>query len=88
MADAPSALACRCGAVEIIIEGAPILAAACHCDDCQEGGRRLEALPGAPKVLEPGEGTDYLLVRRVRVAPGADPLQAHTLTGCLHESVK
>ncbi len=72
---------CSCGAVEVVAEGPPILAAACHCDDCQEGGRRIEALPGAPPVLGPGGGTDYVLVRRdrARVTRGADLLRDHTL---------
>lgn len=72
---------CRCGAVEMAVEGEPMLAAACHCDDCQAGGRHLEALPGAPEVLGPGGGTDYLLIRRdrVRVLNGAERLQEHKL---------
>lgn len=72
---------CRCGGVELTVEGRPILAATCHCDDCQAGGHQLEALPGAPKVLGPGEGTDYLLVRRdlVRVLKGVDLLRENKL---------
>ena len=74
-------IACRCGTVELAVEGEPFLAVACHCDDCQAGGRQLEALPGAPKVLGPGEGTDYLLVRRdrARVRKGAERLEDHKL---------
>jgi hypothetical protein len=72
---------CLCGSVEVATEGPPILAAACHCDDCQEGGRRIEALPGAPPVLGPGGGTEYVLVRRdrARVTRGADALRDHAL---------
>ncbi len=78
---AEQTITCRCGAVEMAVEGEPILAAACHCDDCQAGGRQLEALPGAPKVLGPGGGTDYLLVRRdrARVLKGAELLREHKL---------
>lgn len=74
-------IACRCGAVALVVEGDPVLAATCHCDDCQAGGRQLEALPDAPEVLGPGGGTDYLLIRRdrVRVLRGAERLGEHKL---------
>lgn len=39
--------ACACGKVELEASGAPILVNVCYCDDCQEGARRIEALPGA-----------------------------------------
>ena len=39
--------ACRCGRVRLEISGAPILHCICYCKNCQEGGRRLQALAGA-----------------------------------------
>ncbi len=73
---------CSCGQVEIELSGEPIITAACYCDDCQAGGRMIEALPGAPQVKNADGGTDYLMYRkdRVRVARGAELLQPHKLT--------
>ena len=48
-------------------QGEPIIAAACHCRDCSEGSRRLEALPTAQPILDSYGGTPYLLYRRDRV---------------------
>ena len=45
----------------------PILTAACYCTSCQEAGRRFEALPAAPAVLDPDSGTSYVLYRKDRV---------------------
>ncbi|RUO29559.1 hypothetical protein CWE14_13945 [Aliidiomarina soli] len=58
---------CACGSVEIEVAGVPILGAACYCDDCQEGARQLEALPGASPIMGPDGGTDLLLFRKDRV---------------------
>ncbi|HEX4301320.1 MAG TPA: hypothetical protein VHZ78_00910 [Rhizomicrobium sp.] len=64
---------CACGHVQLETEGAPIFSAVCYCDDCQEGARRIEALPGAGKVLDGDGGSAYILFRkdRVRVIQGA-----------------
>jgi hypothetical protein len=53
----------------------------CYCDDCQEGGRRLEALPNAKAVREPDGGTAYVAFRNDRVwyAAGSAQLQEHKL---------
>jgi hypothetical protein len=68
---------CRCGEVEIEIVGEPILVAACHCDDCQAGAKMIEALPGAPRLLDEYAGTPSPLYRRdrVRVRQGEDHLR-------------
>lgn len=58
---------CACGSVEFKAVGAPILSAACYCDDCQEGARQIEALQKAQPVLDPCGGTAYLLYRKDRV---------------------
>jgi hypothetical protein len=72
---------CACGQVTVGATGAPIVSAACYCRDCQEGGRRIEALPNAGAVLEPDGGTAYLLFRRDRIAcsKGATLLKSHKL---------
>ena len=74
---ADHAFTCACGAVEMAFDGEPFFAAACHCDDCQAGGRQIEALPGAARVLGAGEGTEYVMVRRdrIRVVRGAERLR-------------
>lgn len=72
---------CACGRVELALTGEPILVAACHCDDCQAGGARLEALPGAWKVRDGSDGTYYALYRkdRYRVTRGAALLRPDKL---------
>lgn len=72
---------CVCGSVEYEATGEPILGVACYCDDCQEGARRIEALPGAPPVRDPDGVVAYILYRkdRVRCTKGGDRLQSHKL---------
>lgn len=74
-------VSCACGRVELEIRGKPILCAACYCDDCQEAGRRIEALPGAKPVKGPDGGTEYVVYRkdRVRYTKGAELLQRQKL---------
>ena len=69
---------CACGNVEVDAVGAPIISVACYCDDCQEGSRQVEALQGAPAVLDPDSGTTYTLYRkdRVRYSKGAELLKS------------
>jgi hypothetical protein len=70
---------CACGAVRCEAVGAPIVSAVCYCSDCQEGARRIEALPGAPRVLDADGGASYLTYRddRFRCVSGAELLVAH-----------
>ncbi len=72
---------CACGSVEYEATGDPILGVACYCDDCQEGARRIEALPGAPPVRDPDGGVSYILYRkdRFRCTKGGDRLQSHKM---------
>ena len=72
---------CRCGGVTLEAVGAPIVTAACYCASCQEAGRRIELLPGAPPVLDADGGTAFILHRkdRVRCATGGERLEAHRL---------
>ena len=77
----PLTASCRCGAVMLETAGAPILHAACYCKSCQEAGRRIEQLPGAPPVLDADGGTDFILYRkdRIRCLKGGERLQEHRL---------
>jgi hypothetical protein len=70
-----------CGRVTIEGFGTPIVSAVCDCDDCQEGGRRIEALPGAAAVLDPSGGTSFLLFRRDRFicSEGVPLVERHKL---------
>lgn len=72
---------CRCGAVVLEAAGAPIAHTACYCASCQEAGRRMEQLPGAPPVLGADGGTDCVLYRkdRVRCVQGGERLEARRL---------
>jgi hypothetical protein len=72
---------CACGGVEIEAGGAPIGSLACHCDDCQEGSRQIEALPGAGLIRDPAGGTAYVVYRkdRIRYAKGAGLLKKYKI---------
>jgi hypothetical protein len=63
---APALASCRCASVRFEATGRPILSVVCYCDDCQEGARRIEALPDAVPVRGPDGGTPYLLYRKDR----------------------
>ena len=54
---------CKCGQVTFGAAMGPILAAVCYCDDCQAGGRLIEALPNAAAVLDGDGGASYLTYR-------------------------
>lgn len=72
---------CQCGRVRFEATGAPILSAVCYCDDCQAGGKLIEALPDAGRVLEEDGGAAYLTYRddRFRCVAGADLLKGYKL---------
>lgn len=73
---------CQCGKVVCEARGRPILSAVCYCNDCQEGGRRIEAPPGAAPALEPDGGSAYLTWRddRFSCIAGEELLVAHRLS--------
>ena len=54
---------CRCGRVRCRAAGKPIVSVVCYCEDCQEGGRILEALPDAPRFRDADGGTPLLVYR-------------------------
>ena len=72
---------CACGQVELEARGAPIIAAVCYCDDCQAGGRQIEALSHAPAVLDADSGARYILYRkdRLRTVKGLERLRPYKL---------
>jgi hypothetical protein len=63
-----AAVRCACGSVELEARGAPIMGAACYCEDCREGSRRIAALPNGHHACNPDGGTEYVLYRKDRVA--------------------
>lgn len=72
---------CACGQVALAAVGEPIVAAACYCTSCQTAGRQIEALAGAPSIIEEDGGTGFVLQRkdRVRLLRGAEALREHRL---------
>lgn len=72
---------CTCGRVQCEAVGTPIVSAVCYCSDCQAGGHQLEALAGAPPVLDPDGGTPYLTYRndRFECVEGAELLIGYKL---------
>ncbi len=72
---------CRCGAVVLQMAGAPIVRAVCYCASCQEAGRQIEQMPGAPPVLDADGGTDFVLYRKDRVlcVRGGERMEARRL---------
>jgi hypothetical protein len=73
---------CACGQTVLELRGAPIVTAICYCASCQRAGAGLEALPGAPRVLQDDGGTPFTLYRkdRVRFLSGGDWLEEHRLS--------
>lgn len=61
--------------------GTPILSAVCYCRSCQQGGHQIEALPGAPRVLDDDGGTPYLTYRddRFHCVEGLALLKAYRI---------
>jgi hypothetical protein len=54
---------CACGRVRCQAIGTPIVGLVCYCDDCQEGARRIEALPNAVSFRDADGGTPLLAYR-------------------------
>ncbi|MEM8838859.1 MAG: hypothetical protein AAGE89_12255 [Pseudomonadota bacterium] len=77
---------CACGQVAFEAVGEPIVAGVCYCDDCQAGGRAIEALPDAPTALDADGGADYLIYRddKIRCVKGEKLIAAHKLKAKSH----
>ena len=69
-------VSCACGAVEIALDGAPIMAVECGCSSCQTAGADLDG------VLTAHRTTPYTMVRKdkVRLVSGDGNLVARRLT--------
>jgi hypothetical protein len=63
------------------VAGVPIVRFACYCASCQEAGRQIEQMPGAPTMLDADGGTDFVLYRkdRVRCVRGGEWMEARRL---------
>lgn len=74
-------LQCRCGAVEMEVEGIPVMSTECLCTSCRTAAEVLEALPGAPRLREATGGTRTEMFRkdRVRCVEGAGKLREFRL---------
>jgi hypothetical protein len=72
---------CACGRVRRQAAGEPILSVVCYCDDCQAGGRQIERLPNAARVLDADGGTPYLSYRddRFSCVSGTDLLVGYKI---------
>lgn len=73
---------CQCGEVALETRGRPIVACACYCTSCRTAGERLRSRAGAPAILEPDGGTEFVLFRkdRVRFLGGTERLREYRLT--------
>lgn len=76
-------LRCRCRAVEMEAEGAPIMSTECLCNSCRTAADVLERLPGAPALREKTGGTRMQMYRkdRVRCIRGSANLREFRLNG-------
>jgi hypothetical protein len=72
---------CLCGRVRCEAIGAPIVSVVCYCDDCQEGARRIEALPNAPRFRDDDGGTPLVVYRddRFKCTSGEELLVSHKI---------
>jgi len=72
---------CVCRRVRCQAVGTPILSAVCYCDDCQAGGRQIERLANAARVLDSDDGTPYLTYRddRFSCVSGAELLVGYKI---------
>jgi hypothetical protein len=78
---ATTELGCACGAVRMVVEGAPLISSECYCTSCRDAAGRMAGLPGAARVDNAAGGTHFVLYRkdRVRIVAGRDRLRAFRL---------
>ena len=81
MSDTIRTLSCDCGQVRFEAVADPILRGVCYCNDCQAGGRLLEALPGSARCLDDDGGSSILTYRddRFRCVAGQEHLRGYKL---------
>lgn len=75
-------VSCACGQAEFTLAGEPIMVTECMCDSCRKAGNIMEALDGAPAVLDAKQATLTAMYRKDRVSctQGADNLKEFRLT--------
>jgi hypothetical protein len=73
--------ACACGKVRIAASGPPTASAVCYCDDCQAGGRQLEAAGAQHDFRDAWGGTEYASYAdaRLHVVDGQSLLRGYKL---------
>lgn len=79
---AATPLACRCGEVQLTVEGPPIAAVECLCGSCERAAQTLEALPSAVPILDEKGATPFVMQRkdRVMILAGQDKLKSFRLS--------
>lgn len=77
-----SQLACRCGEVQLTLDGPHIAAVECLCGSCQAAAQTLEALPGAVSILDEKGATPFVMHRKDRlvVSAGHDKLKSYRIS--------
>ena len=77
-----SKLSCRCGQVQLTVDGPHIASVECLCSSCQSAARVLETLPDAEPVTDEKGATAFVMHRkdRVQMSAGRDRLKAHRLS--------
>lgn len=75
-------VACACGQVRLRLDGPPIASVECLCTSCRKAGRRLETLPGSPRIVDDKGATPFVMQRkdRVEIVAGATHLRAFRLS--------
>lgn len=75
-------VSCRCGAVELALEGKPFGVIECLCESCRTAGAMIESLPGAPPALGEFGASRFALYRKDRIVcpKGGEHLRDHRLT--------
>ena len=77
-----SRLACRCGQVQVTVEGPHIATVECLCGSCQAAAQTLEGMPGAAPILDEKGATPFVMHRkdRVMISAGQDKLKSFRLS--------
>src|SRR5580692_8078026 len=72
---------CACGRVRCQAMGAPIVSLVCYCEDCQDGARKIEALPNAASFRDADGGTPLLTYRddRFKCSSGEELLVGYKI---------
>lgn len=77
-----SLLACRCGQVQVTVEGPHIATVECLCGSCHAAAQTLEGIPGSAPILDGKGATPFVVHRkdRVMISAGQDKLKSFRLS--------